>query len=224
MTLNEWTAVDNYIVDSLLGTDSTLESIRQASEAAGLPPISVSPNQGKLLFLLAQLHGARTILEIGTLAGYSTTWLARALPSDGRLITLELEPRYAEIARANFVSAGFDDLVEVRVGKAIDSLRQLAEEGSAPFDMLFIDADKEQLPAYLEWSIKLTRPGGLIIVDNVIRDGQVVDKNSEDLAVQGVRRFYTRLAGDHRVEATAIQTVGSKGYDGFALLRVAADS
>jgi predicted O-methyltransferase YrrM len=220
-----WTAVDRYITDLLVGDDPALEAALAASDAAGLPPIAVTPNQGKLLQLLARIHGARTILELGTLGGYSTIWLARALPPGGRLITLEAEPRFAQVALANIARAGFQEIVELRVGPALDTLAQLAEEGADPFDLIFIDADKNNYPGYFEWSLKLSRPGTLIIGDNVVRDGAILDhaaydSESGDPIIRGVRRFYEMLAAEPRVDATAIQTVGAKGHDGFALALV----
>jgi predicted O-methyltransferase YrrM len=223
MTQEQWTAVDRYISDLLVPPDPALDAALQASAAAGLPPHDVSPSQGKLLLLLAQIQGARTILEIGTLGGYSTIWLARALPADGRLITLEADPKHAEVARANIARAGLSDVVEVRLGRALDTLPQLAGEGHSPFDLIFIDADKASNPDYFAWALKLSRRGSLIIADNVVRNGAVVDAASSDPSVQGVRRFNELLAESPRVSATAIQTVGSKGYDGFALAIVTAD-
>ena len=220
MTQEQWTAVDRYITDLLVPPDPTLDTALQASAAAGLPPHDVSPNQGKLLLLLAQIQGARTILEIGTLGGYSTIWLARALPADGRLITLEANPKHAEVARANIARADLSDVVEVRLGRALDTLPQLAAEGHGPFDLIFIDADKASNPDYFAWALKLSRRGSLIIADNVVRNGAVVDTASGDPSVQGVRRFNELLAEPPRVSATAIQTVGSKGYDGFAMALV----
>ena len=183
---------------------------------AGLPAISVSPNQGRLLHILALSHGARNILEIGTLGGYSAIWLARALPPGGRLITLEADPHHAEVARANLARAGLAEVADVRLGKALDTLPQLAAEGHDPFDLVFIDADKVNTAAYFAWALKLTRRGSLIITDNVVRDGAVLDAASHDASVQGVRRFLEAMAAEPRVVATAIQTVGSKGYDGLA--------
>ncbi len=219
----QWTAVDRYITDLLVPPDPALDAALQSSDAADLPPIHVAPNQGKLLHLLARTQGARTILEIGTLGGYSTIWLARALPPDGRLITLEVNPACAEVASVNVARAGLADLVEVRLGNALDTLPQLAAEGKGPFDLIFIDADKPSNPEYFAWALRLSRRGSLIIVDNVVRDGEVIDADSEDLSVQGVRRFNALLAAEPRVSATEIQTVGSKGYDGFALALVTAD-
>ena len=216
----QWTEVDRYITDMLVPADHALDAALKANAAAGLPPIDVAPNQGKLLHLLAKIQGAKTILEIGTLGGYSTIWLARALPEGGRLITLEYDPKHAEVARANIERAGLSHMVEVRVGLALVSLEQLAAEGSGPFDLIFIDADKPNNPAYLEWAIKLSRSGSLIIGDNVVRNGEVIDAASDNPTIQGVRRFYEMLSTDSRVSATAIQTVGSKGYDGFAIARV----
>lgn len=223
MTQELWTAVDRYITDLLVPPDPALDAALQASAAAGLPPINVSPNQGKLLLLLARLQGARTILEIGTLGGYSTIWLARALPVDGRLITLEVDPKHAEVARANIARAGLSEVVELRLGRALDTLPQLAAEGRGPFDLIFIDADKPSNPDYFAWALKLSRRGSLIIVDNAVRNGAVIDAASGDPSVQGVRRFNELLAAEPRVSATAIQTVGSKGYDGFAIALVTAD-
>jgi len=217
MNQDQWTAVDRYITDLLVPADPVLEAALQASTAAGLPAINVAPNQGKLLHLLARIHGARTILEIGTLGGYSTIWLARALPAGGRLVTLELDPKHAEVARANFVGAGLADLIELRLGRALDTLPGLAAEKRGPFDLIFIDADKVSIPEYFTWALKLSRPGTVIIVDNVVRKGAVVDATTSDPSVQGVRRFNQLLAAEKRVSATSLQTVGSKGYDGFTL-------
>jgi predicted O-methyltransferase YrrM len=202
----------------------TRGSTRRSGRAqAGLPPSEVSPTQGKLLHLLARLQGARAILELGTLGGYSTIWLARALPSDGRLVTVEADPHRAEVARANVARAGVAELVEVRVGAALDALAQLAAEGGAPFDLVYLDADKRSNPEYLPWALRLARRGTLIVADNVVRGGAVADASSGDPDVQGVRRFLELLAAEPRVSATAIQTVGSKGYDGFALALVTSD-
>ncbi|MEH2232991.1 MAG: O-methyltransferase [Nostoc sp.] len=217
MTQEQWTAVDRYFTDLLVPSDPALNTALQTSVAARLPPHNVSPNQGKLLLLLAQIQGAQSILEIGTLGGYSTIWLARALPSDGRLITLEADPKHAEIARANIAHAGLSDVVDLRLGKALSTLPQIAVEGHGPFDLIFIDADKPSNPEYFAWALKLSRRGSLIIADNVVRNGAVIDANSNDPSVQGVRRFNELLASEPRVSATAIQTVGSKGYDGFAI-------
>ena len=223
MNLEHWTAVDRYITDLLVAPDRDLEAALQTSAEAGLPPINVAPNQGKLLQLLATMQGARKILEIGTLGGYSTIWLARALPADGGLITLEAEPLHAEIARQNIARAGLEKIVEVRLGPALDSLKQLVLEKRGPFDFIFIDADKENYPDYFAWSLKLSRRGTCIIADNVVRNGSVIDPAHEDPRVQGVRRFNELLAADPHVTATTLQTVGSKGYDGFTLAIVMAD-
>ncbi|HEX4837786.1 MAG TPA: O-methyltransferase [Solirubrobacteraceae bacterium] len=225
MTLELWTAVDRYICDHLLREDPVLDAALRASDAAGLPPIAITPNQGRLLELLVRVHGARRILELGTLGAYSTIWLARALPADGRLVTLEANPHYAEVARANIANAGLADVVQLRVGPALQTLPELAGEG-APFDLIFIDADKQNNPGYLEWSLKLSRPGTLIVADNVVRGGAILDAEASDPrlgdgGVQGVRRFYELLGAEPRLSATAIQTVGAKGYDGFALALVA---
>jgi len=218
-----WTDIDRYITDLLMPPDPALDAALQATVDADLPQINVAPNQGKLLHLLAQIQGARSVLEIGTLGGYSTIWLARALPPDGRLITLEADPRHAEIARANIARAGLSEVVDVRVGRAADTLPQLADEGLGPFDLFFIDADKQSIADYFQWALRLSRRGSLIIVDNVIRRGDVLDASSEDPVVAGTRRFYDVLAAEPRVSATALQTVGSKGHDGFALALVTAD-
>ena len=220
MTQECWTAVDRYITDLLVPPDPALESVLKASVAAGLPAINVAPNQGKLLMLLAQLQGSKNILEIGTLGGYSTIWLARGLSPGGRLITLEADPKHADVARANIARAGLADVVELILGRAMDTLPNLAARSRGPFDLIFIDADKASLPDYFTWSLKLSRPGCLIIIDNVIREGAVIDAASSDSAVQGVRRMNDMMAAEKRVTATAIQTVGSKGYDGFAIARV----
>ncbi|MFE6633339.1 O-methyltransferase [Streptomyces tendae] len=220
MAQQTWTAVDDYFNDLLVEEDDALLKAVASQDAAGLPPHHVSPNQGKLLSLLATLRGARRILEIGTLGGYSTIWLARALPADGRLVTLEADAAYAAVAAANISRAGLDGIVDLRVGRAVDSLPQLADEEQGPFDLVFIDADKPSNPLYLEWALRLTRPGSIIIGDNVVRDGAVVDATSSDPRVQGVRRF-TELISEHpRLTATTIQTVGAKGYDGFTLALV----
>jgi len=221
---DRWAAVDRYISEKLVGADPALDGAVEHSTAAGLPPIAVSPPQGKLLNLLARTIGARRILEVGTLGGYSTIWLARALSGGGRLVTLEANPDYAEVARANLARAGFADIVELRVGAALDTLPRLAAEGGEPFDLIFIDADKKNTPNYFTWALELSRPGSLIIADNVIRDGGVIDPDSDDPAVQGSQRFHDMLSserdGARRVSATTIQTVGVKGYDGFTLALV----
>lgn len=220
MTQDQWTAVDRYIADLLVPPDPVLDEVLRASDAADLPHMQVSATQGTLLKLLAQSVQARSILEIGTLGGYSTIWLARALPTDGKLITLESNRAYAQVAQANFARAGLDGRVELRLGRGVDTMGQLVAEGHPPFDLIFIDADKISYPAYFQWSLRLSRPGTLIIADNVVRGGKVVDPASHDPSVQGVRRFNDLIAAEPRVTATAIQTVGSKGYDGFALILV----
>jgi predicted O-methyltransferase YrrM len=212
-----WAAVDEYVAGLLVPPDAALEAARASTAEAGIPAIEVAPNQGRLLELLARLHGARSILEIGTLAGYSTIWLARALLSDGRLVTLESEPRHAAVARENLARAGLAGQVELRVGRAAETLPALAAEGAGPFDLVFIDADKESYPEYLGWALRLARPGGLLVADNVIRGGAIADPHSADPRVRGVRRFLELVAAEPRLRATAIQTVGVKGHDGFAL-------
>jgi predicted O-methyltransferase YrrM len=220
MTQKTWTAVDNYVSETLVPPDKVLDAVLQASADGGLPEIAVAPNQGKLLMLLAQSINARTILEIGTLGGYSTIWLARALPKGGGVVTLEAMPRHADVASANFKRARLSAMIDLRLGKALDLLPRLAAEKRKPFDFVFIDADKENIPDYFKWSLKLTRPGSLIVVDNVVRGGKVIDAASKDHNVRGVRRFNEMLSKEKRVSATTIQTVGVKGYDGFTLARV----
>ena len=215
MSQTGWTAVDDYLVEAFLEADPVLDAALADSDAAGLPQIAVAPNQGKLLMLLAQTCGARRILEIGTLGGYSTIWLARALPADGRLVSLEYDPGHAEVARKNLARAGFAGRTEVRVGRAVDLLPQV--EG--PIDFTFIDADKASNPDYFAGALRLSRPGSLIVVDNVVRGGAVTDP-SGDANVQGIRRMNEMIAAEPRVTATAVQTVGSKGWDGFCLIRV----
>jgi predicted O-methyltransferase YrrM len=215
-----WNAVEEYFTQELAPADEALTAALKDSEAAGLPSIEVAPNQGKLLHLLARIQGARTVLEIGTLGGFSTIWLARALPLDGRLISLEYSAKHAEVARANLARAGVSEVVEVRVGAAADSLAQLAAEGAGPFDFVFLDADKQNNPIYLEWALKLTRPGSVIVCDNVVRNGRVLDADSTDGDVVGTRRFLEMVGADPRLSGTAVQTVGSKGYDGFAIALV----
>jgi predicted O-methyltransferase YrrM len=221
MTQEVWTAVDRYITDLFAPPDPDLNAALQASEAAGLPSINVSPPQGKLLQLLARAVGARAILEIGTLGGYSTIWLARALPVGGRLITLEADHKHAEIARANIGRAGLSGVVDLRLGRALDTLPQLAAEGRGPFDFIFIDADKPSYADYFMWALQLSRRGTLIVGDNVIRRGAVVDPaKSDDPRVPGVLRFNQAVASERRVSATVVQTVGAKGYDGFTIALV----
>ncbi|MEM6527037.1 MAG: O-methyltransferase [Chloroflexota bacterium] len=220
MSQEQWTAVDAYFDGLFIGEDPIQEAVLADSDAAGLPKINVAPNQGKLLMLLAQIQGAKAILEVGTLGGYSTIWLGRALPADGHLVTLEYDQKHAEVARKNIERAGMTDKVEVRVGLAVDHLAGLVDEGHDPFDMIFLDADKVNYPNYLTWSLRLSRPGTLIVADNVVRDGEVVNAGSDDENVIGVRQFSQMLAEEPRVDGIALQTVGSKGYDGFALIRV----
>lgn len=220
MAQDTWTAVDEYVTGLLAPSDEALDAAVRAGEAAGLPQIQVSPPQGKLLHLLAKTIGARSILEFGTLAGYSTIWLARALPADGRLITLEANPEYAEVAAASIAAAGLSEAVEVRVGPALDQLPQLEADEVDPFDLTFIDADKVHTPDYFTWALAHSRPGSLIIADNVVRDGRLADRSDDDPAIAAQRRFHEQLATEPRIEATTIQTVGGKGYDGFSLIRV----
>ena len=212
-----WAEVDRYLEAALLRPDPELDAVLAATRAAGLPQQQVSPTQGKFLMLLALACGARNILEIGTLGGYSTIWLARALPPGGRLVTLEAQEKHAAVARANFERAGVAGAVDLRVGRAADSLPKLAAEGAGPFDFVFIDADKAGTPEYFTWALRLSRRGTVIVVDNVVRGGAVTDTASDDPSVLGIRRFNELVAAEPRVAATAIQTVGSKGYDGFAM-------
>lgn len=220
MTQETWTAVDDYVAGLLAPHDGALEAALRASVDAELPAIQVSPPQGKLLHLLAKTIGAASILEFGTLGGYSTIWLGRALADGGRLITLEADPGYAEIAGRNIAAAGLGELVDLRVGKALELLPQLGAEGAGPFDLTFIDADKVHSPDYFAWSLEHSRPGSLIICDNVVRDGRLADADSDDPAIQAQRHLHEQLAAEPRVEATTIQTVGGKGYDGFSIARV----
>lgn len=213
----QWAAVDDYIARLLLPPDPLLEAVLLANAAAGLPAHDVSPAQGRFLQLLVRIRGAARILEIGTLGAYSTIWMARALPPGGRLITLEADPKHAEVALRNIAAAGLADQVELRCAPALESLAQLEAEQAAPFDLVFIDADKPNNPAYLEWALKFSAPGTVIIGDNVVREGAILDAESTDERIRGVRRFYELLAAEPRFDATALQTVGSKGYDGFAL-------
>jgi predicted O-methyltransferase YrrM len=223
MSQDQWTAVDRYITELFIPADPALDAALQDQAAAGLPPINVTPPQGALLQLLARAQGARAILEIGTLGGYSTIWLARALPPGGRLITLEADPQHAAVARANLARAGLAAVVEVRLGPALETLPALAAAGAGPFDLVFIDADKPNTAAYFAWALRLTRRGSLILTDNVVRDGAVVDAASADANVQGIRAFLAAQAAEPRVTATVLQTVGSKGYDGLAFALVTVD-
>lgn len=214
---NTWDRVDQYITERLIPHDAVLEEVLSVNQQAGLPPYDVSPSQGKFLNLLVQMKGARRILEIGTLGGYSTIWMARALPSDGKIVTLELDPFHAEVAQANLSLAEVDHLVELRVGDALQQLSQMEKEAVEPFDFIFIDADKPNNPNYLKWALKFSHPGTVIIGDNVIREGEVINEYSNDPRVVGVREFYDLLAEEPRISCTALQTVGSKGYDGFVI-------
>jgi predicted O-methyltransferase YrrM len=218
--MTDWNRVDEYIAGHLLDDDPVLHAALAANAAGGLPPIDVSATQGKMLHLFARMMGARRILEVGTLGGYSTIWLARALPEDGHLVTLELEPHHAEVARANLVNADVADRCEVRIGPAIDSLDAMIAAGEAPFDLVFIDADKPGNVAYLRAALALSRPGTAIIVDNVVREGAILDPDSDDERVQGTQRMFEMLADEPRLDATAIQTVGAKKWDGFVLALV----
>jgi predicted O-methyltransferase YrrM len=215
-----WDEVDAYLVDTFLPRDEAFAAALAESDKAGLPAIQVSPPQGRLLELLARLLRARAILEIGTLGGYSTLWLARGLGTGGRILTLELDAKHAEVARRNFARAGRADAIELRLGPALETLPRLVAERAGPFDLVFVDADKANLPDYFSWSLQLSRPGTLIVVDNVVREGDVVNANSADAAVQGVRRMNERIAAEPRVSATTLQTVGGKGYDGLAFVLV----
>lgn len=217
MNQEQWDAVDDYFSATLVRPDAALDAALATSQSAGLPAINVAPNQGKFLHLLARIQGARRILEIGTLGGYSTIWLARALPPGGTLITLERDPKHARIARQNIERAGLSDVVTIIVSNAVESLKKLADDGSEPFDFIFIDADKRNNPHYLAGSLKLTRPGSVIVTDNVVRKGAVIDAHTQDPDVQGVRDLFTMAAADPHLSTTAIQTVGTKGWDGFAI-------
>jgi len=218
-----WTAVDDYFDRALVPSDPALEAALAASVAAGLPRIGVAPNQGKMLQLLARLQGARRILEVGTLGGYSTIWLARALPPGGHLVTLEVDPKHAEVALGNIAGAGLADVVDLRLGPALETLPKLATEEGGPFDLIFIDADKPSNPEYFAWAIELARPGTLIIVDNVVRHGEVIDPGNSDPDNEGVHRLNALIASEPRVSAMAMQTVGRKGHDGFVMALVNGD-
>jgi len=220
MTKDVWEAVDKYFDEVLIPRDSALDDALAAASAENLPAIQVSSVQGKLLHLLARIMGARNILEIGTLGGYSTIWMARALPEGGRIITLEADPKHAEVAQKNFTRAGVENKIELRLGKALDTLPKVAADGRAPFDMFFIDANKSNMPEYFEWSLKLARKGSVIIADNVVREGAVLDARSKDADIQGIRRFLEMVGKEKRVSGTALQTVSTKSYDGFALVLV----
>jgi predicted O-methyltransferase YrrM len=220
MAQERWTQVDDYLAGALIPSDTVLDAAVRAGVDAGMPQIQVSPTQGRFLYLLVRVLGARKILELGTLAGFSTIWMARALPPGGHLITLEVDPNHAEVARSNFRLARLDSMIEVRVGAALESLPGLAAEGAGPFDLVFIDADKENIPDYVAWALRMSHPGTVMIVDNIVRQGAVIDTSSSDAKILGVRRMFELVASDPRLEATAIQTVGVKGYDGFAMIRV----
>jgi predicted O-methyltransferase YrrM len=220
MNQKVWGAVDQYLDKMLITPDSTLKDALATASKAKLPAIQVSSAQGKLLHLLVRIMGARNILEIGTLGGYSTIWMARALPEGGRIITLEADPKHAEVARKNFARSGVGNKVELRIGKALDTLPEVAVDGRGPFDMFFIDANKSNMPEYFEWSLKLARVGSVIIADNVVREGAVLEAKSKDADIQGIRRFLEMVGKEKRVSGTALQTVGTKNYDGFALVLV----
>ena len=214
---NIWAQVDHYAAASLLAADPAMEAVLERNRASGLPAIDVSPLQGKFLDLVVRMCGARRVLEIGTLGGYSTIWMARALPAGGTVVTLELEERHAAVANRNFATAGVGDRIDLRVGPALSSLEKLGKEGAAPFDLIFIDADKPNNERYLVWAMRLARPGTVIICDNVIRDGAVIEAGSRDASVQGARDVFSFFGNRGKLEATALQTVGEKGYDGFAM-------
>ncbi len=220
LTADRYEAVDRFLSNLLAPNDAALEGALKASTVAGLPEIQVSPTQGKLLHMLASLQGAKRILEIGTLGGYSAIWMARALPADGRLITLEYDPKHAEVARANVERAGLADRVEIRVGAALSLLPGIAAEKRGLFDLVFIDADKENNPAYFDWALRLTHRGSLILIDNVVRDGAILDAASVEPAVKGTRKALELMASDPRVSSTALQLVGTKGWDGIAIALV----
>jgi predicted O-methyltransferase YrrM len=217
MSAKTWTAVDDYIVGSLFKADPILDAVLAANRDHGLPAIDVSAAQGKLLSLLVRIAGAKKVLEIGTLGGYSTIWMARGLPAGGQVVTLELDRHHAKVARSNFERAGVSDKVELRVGPALQSLEALSSENAGPFDLVFIDADKPNNPNYLTFAMRLARPGTVIVCDNVIRDGAVINEDGRDANVEGARAAFSFIGGDKRLEGTAIQTVGAKGYDGFAI-------
>lgn len=217
MTQDLWTKVDAFAEENMIGSDPVLEAVLRANAEAGLPAIDVSPTQGRLLEIFARSIGAGRILEVGTLGGYSTICMARALPNDGRIVTLEFDPHHAAVARKNFEAAGVADRIEVIVGPAADSLTKIAEADQGPFDLVFIDADKDKNPVYLDWAMKLTRPGSLVICDNVVREGRIVDPDAKNPFIEGSREAYRFMGRHPRLVSTALQTVGSKGYDGFAV-------
>ncbi|MDX8455702.1 O-methyltransferase [Mesorhizobium sp. VK9D] len=220
MSSKTWTAVDEYIVSSLFEADPVLDATLAANRDQGLPAIDVSAAQGKLLSLLVRIRGAKKVLEVGTLGGYSTIWMARGLPADGKVVTLELDPHHAEVARSNFERAGVSEKIDLRVGPALQSLAALGNENAGPFDLIFIDADKPNNPNYLAWAMKLSRSGTVIVCDNVIRDGAVLKEDGRDAFVEGARAAFSFIGSDKRLDGTAIQTVGAKGYDGFAIALV----
>ena len=217
MSQELWTSVDNYLGEVLVRQDRHLDEAVAASDAAGLPSIQVSPPQGKLLEILIEMMGAKSILEVGTLGGYSTIWMARSLPDDGHVVTIEIDPKHAQVAQENFDRAGLSGKIDLRTGNAREILPAMIQEGAGPFDFSFIDADKASNPDYFGWALEMSRPGSVIIVDNVIRDGHVVEADSEDASVKGVRRLNEVMAGNPRISVTALQTVGIKGYDGFSV-------
>lgn len=220
MSKELYAAIDTFLTASLIGSDPLLDAVRESCVEAGLPAISVVPTYGKFLNLMARMLGARTILEIGTLAGYSTIWLARALPANGRLVTLEADPKHAVVARTNFRRAGLAGFIDLREGLAVETLPGVAVDHAAGFDLIFIDADKPSNPTYFTWALKLSHPGSLIIIDNVIRDGRILEPNSIDPSIQSRRQLFTLVANEPRVSATALQTVDAKGHDGFAMALV----
>ena len=217
MSQQLWSKVEEYIDALLIPPDPVLDHARRASASAGLPAIAVTPSQGKLLHLLVLISGAGRVLELGTLGGYSTIWMARALPEGGCVVSIEADRQHCEVARSNIQRAGLESLVDLRLGRALEVLPELAAEGLEAFDFFFIDADKENSAAYFEWALRLAHPGAVIVIDNVIRDGEVANPDASDVMVQGIRRLNAAMAADHRITATTIQTVGSKGYDGFTL-------
>lgn len=217
MSQELWTSVDNYLGDVLVHQDRDLENAVAASDAAGLPSIQVSPPQGKLLEILIEMMAAKNILEVGTLGGYSTIWMARSLPAGGHVVTIEIDPKHANVAQENFNRAGLAEKIDLRTGNAREILPAMVDEGAGPFDFVFIDADKASNPDYFGWALEMSRPGSVIIVDNVIREGKIVDAESEDASVMGVRRLNELMAGNPRISVTALQTVGIKGYDGFSI-------
>lgn len=220
MSKELWGNIDSYFEGSFVKEPDCLKAAMKAAKEAKLLDISISPAQGKFLALLVQLSAAKYILEVGTLGGYSTLWMAQAMPEDGRLVTLENNPVCAGVARANFAHAGFAEQVELRYGDAMDSFKALVGEKGEPFDFIFIDANKPDYPEYLKWSLRLSRPGTLLVVDNVVRDGGIADNSSQDPAIKGIQKFHEMVGNDERLDATALQTVGSKGYDGLSLIRV----